>query len=250
MWAGFQVAGGVQQYWMENGWAYFAPATSLISGALGAFGTVFSAAATLLDTPMMTTFRFGKTDTGQLIIQFGRRRGGQAVIQNYQDDAGNGPGSAHVTVLKKEVKDGKTTTAEVLDLVKHLAAAGGWYSGAFNSDPLVLDLGGNGLDLIRQKTGVYFDLVGDGFAEKTAWVKGTDGFLVRDLNANGTIDNISEMFGNAQTSGFTHLAALDGDADGKISAADAAFASLQIWQDLNSNGVTDAVFEAEFKLAA
>ena len=70
------------------------------------------------------------------------------MIQNYQDDAGAGAGTAHITVLKEEVKDGRTTTAEVLDLVKHLAAAGGWLSGAFNSDPLVLDLGGNGLDLI------------------------------------------------------------------------------------------------------
>ena len=64
MWAGFQLSGGVQQYWMENGWAYFAPATSLISGALGAFGGVFTAVATLLDTPMMTTFRYAKSDAG------------------------------------------------------------------------------------------------------------------------------------------------------------------------------------------
>ena len=45
-WAGFRMHGGVQQWWMENGFAYYSPATSLISGALGAFGSVFTATAT------------------------------------------------------------------------------------------------------------------------------------------------------------------------------------------------------------
>jgi hypothetical protein len=74
-----------------------------------------------------------------------------------------------------------------------------------------------------QADGVYFDLDNDGFAEKTAWVRPDDGFLVRDLNANGTIDNITEMFGNATTSGFVHLAALDSNADGKINVLDTGF---------------------------
>jgi hypothetical protein len=58
-------------------------------------------------------------------------------------------------------------------------------------DPLVLDLNGNGLDIIDLgSSSAYFDLDGNGFAEHTAWIGPQDGFLVRDLNANGQIDGI------------------------------------------------------------
>jgi hypothetical protein len=109
------------------------------------------------------------------------------------------------------------------------------------TDPLVLDLDGNGLDLVRRDaSNVYFDIDSDGFAEKTGWLSGNDGFLARDLNGNGLIDDISEMFGNATTQGFAALGALDANADGKITAADTAFTTLRVWRDLNGNGRTDA----------
>ena len=80
----------------------------------------------------------------------------------------------------------------------------------------------------------------DGWAERTTWVRGGDGFLVRDLNANGTIDNVNEMFGNATTAGLTALAALDSNTDGKISVADTAFGTLRMWIDADQDGVADA----------
>jgi hypothetical protein len=119
-------------------------------------------------------------------------------------------------------------------------------------DPLVLDLNGDGVQLVDSINGVHFDFAGDQFAELTGWVSQNDGFLVIDKNGNGKIDNISEMFGNpiwdpkesiqtgsATIDGFAALAALDTNQDGKIDASDAQFAELQVWQDLNQNGITD-----------
>ncbi len=81
----------------------------------------------------------------------------------------------------------------------------------------------------------------DGFAENTAWVKPDDAFLVRDLNGNGTIDNIGEMFGNATTSGFAALKTYaDSNNDNKINSLDTNFGQLKIWRDLDGDGITDA----------
>ncbi len=70
-------------------------------------------------------------------------------------------------------------------------------------------------------------------------MSGQDGFLARDLNANGLIDNGGELFGTPTLNGFEALKALDSNADGNITAADAAFSSLRIWKDANHNGITD-----------
>jgi hypothetical protein len=71
-------------------------------------------------------------------------------------------------------------------------------------------------------------------------VKGDDGFLVLDANHNGRIDDISEMFGGVGASGFAELSALDSDHDGKITMADAVWAELKVWRDLDQDAVTDA----------
>lgn len=106
--------------------------------------------------------------------------------------------------------------------------------------PLAIDLDGGGINFTSLTTsGAYFDLDNDGFAERTAWIGSGDGFLVRDLNANGKIDNISEMFGsNGGGDGFNSLAALDSNSDGVISAADTSFGDLKIWKDANGDGIT------------
>ena len=238
MWAGFRLSGGVQQSWMENGFAYWTPATSVVAGALGAFGGVFAVAATLFDTVTMTTFRYALSETGQLVVQFGRGRGGQAVVEDYSLDPDCAVGKAGITVFKQAL--GKATIADLKEYIKAALAAGGM-NPAFNSDPLVLDLDGDGLELTRQTNGIYFEMDSDGFAEKTAWVKSDDAFLVRDLNGNGSIDNIGEMFGNATTSGFTALKTYaDSNNDNKINSLDTNFSQLKIWRDLDGDGVTDA----------
>ncbi|NET53525.1 MAG: RHS repeat-associated core domain-containing protein, partial [Merismopedia sp. SIO2A8] len=51
--------------------------------------------------------------------------------------------------------------------------------------PLVLDLDGDGIELISlQNSSTFFDLDADGFAEQTGWVQSDDGLLALDKNGN------------------------------------------------------------------
>ncbi|MBK8208663.1 MAG: hypothetical protein IPK78_00635 [Rhodospirillales bacterium] len=110
--------------------------------------------------------------------------------------------------------------------------------------PLVLDADlSSTVDLSALgDTTTYFDMDGDGQAELTAWATGGDGFLTRDLNANGRIDDGTELFGTAggAEDGFAALRALDSDSDGKITDQDAAWGELSVWLDANMDGVTQA----------
>lgn len=81
-----------------------------------------------------------------------------------------------------------------------------------------------------------FDLRAEGHAIHTGWVSALDGTLVRDVNGNGLIDDITELFGNGTTDGFTMLAAFDSNSDGKIDANDAVFVDLKLWIDADQDG--------------
>jgi hypothetical protein len=114
-------------------------------------------------------------------------------------------------------------------------------------DPLTLDLDGDGIELTALGTAgqtgastVFFDFDGDGFKERTGWVKADDGMLAIDLNGNGLIDNGGELFGQPARDGYEVLETYDTFADGVIDAKDATFARLRIWRDLDQDGVTDA----------
>jgi len=108
-------------------------------------------------------------------------------------------------------------------------------------DPLVFDLDGDGLELSAMVTGIspMFDMDGDGFAEHSGWLSPDDGFLALDVNGNGKIDDIGELFGGVGQSGFAALEAFDLNGDGVIDAADAIYSELRIWRDLDGDAVTD-----------
>jgi hypothetical protein len=110
----------------------------------------------------------------------------------------------------------------------------------FGLTPLVVDMNGNGFDLVNQDHGVRFDMNADGKADLTSWVASTDGLLAVDANGNGTIDNTNELFGNGHTSGFEILGGYDTNHDGVINAQDGDWSKLQIWQDANQDGISQA----------
>ncbi|OYX65072.1 MAG: hypothetical protein B7Y88_10390 [Sphingomonadales bacterium 32-64-17] len=117
-----------------------------------------------------------------------------------------------------------------------------------NIDPFVVDLDGDGVELRPfDAMNVLFNVDSDPHKERTGWLKGDDGFLVRDINGNGKIDDIKEIMSdyyNGRTpdgaAAVDVLKTFDSNSDGKFTSADAQWASFRIWQDANENGETDA----------
>lgn len=98
---------------------------------------------------------------------------------------------------------------------------------ARKTDPLVLNFSGMAAQLTDQR--FAFDLNADGSKEQINFVAPGSGFLVFDRNQDGKVNDGSELFGPVTNDGFAELAMLDGDRNGWIDEADAAFNKLQIW---------------------
>lgn len=126
------------------------------------------------------------------------------------------------------------------------------------NSPIIFDVDGRGYHLTGPRQGVLFDIVGKGVRSWVAWPAegSTNAWLVLDRNGNGLIDNIKEMFGNRtvqpppplgqKRNGFLALAVFDtpregGNWDGVLDARDVAFTRLRLWQDLNRNGMSEAI---------
>lgn len=105
------------------------------------------------------------------------------------------------------------------------------------TDPIVIDLNGDGIKFINLiKSKARFDIDNDGFRERVSWLDNSDGFLVRDLNNNGRVDNLSELIGTETQDGFDVLQSNDTNLDGVIDRDDAIFADLKVWNDRNGDG--------------
>ncbi|PKB14783.1 T1SS-143 domain-containing protein [Novosphingobium kunmingense] len=115
--------------------------------------------------------------------------------------------------------------------------------------PIAVDLDGGGVQYLSTADGVAFDYNGDGAAEQTAWVAAGDGLLAIDANGSGTVDAGSEIVfgGNGLTDLQGVAATYDSNGDGLLDTQDAAYAQFGVWQDANSNGVSEA---GEFKTLA
>lgn len=98
---------------------------------------------------------------------------------------------------------------------------------ALLKDPLVINFAGNAADLSGLR--FDFDLDADGQTENIAFVGSGSGLLALDRNANGRVDNGSELFGAQSGDGFADLARLDGDGNGWIDENDTAYQQLLVW---------------------
>ena len=124
--------------------------------------------------------------------------------------------------------------------------------------PIIVDVGRDGYKLTSAADGVRFDIDADGVAEQVAWTRADtdDAFLALDRNGNGTIDDGTELFGNATpayagqrvlraTNGFEALKFLQGPdygvsyTDDRIDSRDCVFARLVLWTDRNHNGLSE-----------
>lgn len=120
--------------------------------------------------------------------------------------------------------------------------------------PILMDLDRDGFHLAGLNDAVMFDLDADGEPNRISWTafgKG-DAFLVFDRNNNGLIDDGQELFGNATLlasgvpalNGYEALGELDasnfgGDGDALLTPADAAWELLQVWTDIDHDGISD-----------
>jgi hypothetical protein len=107
--------------------------------------------------------------------------------------------------------------------------------------PLAFDLDNDGIESTGiYDTRVYFDIDGDQFAEKVGWIAPDDGLLALDVNGDGVINDITELFGDDIMPAFDKLARHDSNGDGAITAADADYARLKVWRDFDQDGFSDA----------
>ena len=124
------------------------------------------------------------------------------------------------------------------------------------TDPLVLDIAGNGFSTSGLSRPVLFDLDGDGRRDQISVPTGDDALLAWDRNGNGRIDNGRELFGDQHgaANGFAELGKFDDNQDGRIDAADAIYDQLlllrfdaqgrQSTQSLSQAGVSTIYLEA------
>lgn len=98
------------------------------------------------------------------------------------------------------------------------------------TDPLVLDLAGNGFTTRGLDDAVRFDLTGDGRPESISAPKGDDALLALDRNGNGRIDSGKELFGDQHgaSNGFAELSKYDDNRDGRIDQQDSVFEQLSL----------------------
>ncbi|TAE33827.1 MAG: hypothetical protein EAY65_03905 [Alphaproteobacteria bacterium] len=129
-----------------------------------------------------------------------------------------------------------------------------WQKAPLRDAAIALDInksgGINTVGVTASKT--YFDIDNDNFKERVAWLTVGDGWLARDANNNGKIDNQNELFGDGGgLKAYQKLAALNTNNTGTsaniINSADSAWSSLRVWIDGNANGVSEA---AELKTLA
>jgi len=95
-------------------------------------------------------------------------------------------------------------------------------------DPLVINFDGQSVDLSGKR--FAFDLDVDGTSELIDGLGSASGYLAIDSNADGRINDGSELFGTRSGDGFADLTKLDSDGNHWLDEADAAFDSLRIWQ--------------------
>lgn len=94
-------------------------------------------------------------------------------------------------------------------------------------DPLAVNFSGQAVELTQ--TSFAFDIDMDGRTDQIAFTDPDSGFLARDINEDGVINDGSELFGPQTGDGYEELATHDDDGNGWIDKNDSIFNKLRIW---------------------
>lgn len=100
------------------------------------------------------------------------------------------------------------------------------------------------MEYLSREAGVVFTDQGSGESVNTAWVAGDDGLLVIDANNSGTVDEsreyvFTEWSENAETDMEAVAEVFDTNQNQMLDAGDEAWSQFAVWQDADSDGVTD-----------
>ncbi len=114
-----------------------------------------------------------------------------------------------------------------------------------NIPPVILDLDGDGIELVSAANSSIIWTSEDGSVFKTGWVGADDGILVYDENQDGQFSGLEEIqlasyHVDAKTDLEGLALAFDSNQDGVFDAQDAEFSQFAIWQDINQDGVSQA----------
>ncbi|MEP6360375.1 MAG: retention module-containing protein [Halioglobus sp.] len=110
--------------------------------------------------------------------------------------------------------------------------------------PIAVDLDGDGVEYLSRDAGVVFTDEESGESVNTAWVAPDDGLLVIDADDSGTVNASEEyVFTEWSETAETDMEAVaevfDTNQDGVLDANDEKFDQFAVWQDADSDGVTD-----------
>jgi hypothetical protein len=119
------------------------------------------------------------------------------------------------------------------------------FTGRYSTDPIVIDLGRDGFNFMDIDQSQVSFLV-NGERRRSAWIGAGEGILAYDVDHDGRIQRLDEIVfgGYAGDPMLSDLQALqdayfDTNQDGIFDASDAKWSDFLLWQDLNSNGVSD-----------
>ena len=140
------------------------------------------------------------------------------------------------SIISRNISDFNSRFNEYKNAYNH-------FLNTYSTDPLALDLNHDGIinTISQEESNINFDVNGDNIKSITGWISSEDGWLVYDKNNNGKIDDINELFGNMQKDGYQELKELfDSNGDNIINKDDENFDKLQVWQDINSDGISQS----------
>ncbi len=188
---------------------------------------------------------------GYGVYRFNENRSGyrppDRVVWVFKDQAG-GISNMYDPGIDSWLADADWHPASGIYHSSYVAAGYQWMGSAGISEfrqqlpPVVFDLNGDGLT--ASSVSVTFDIDGNGKGDKTGWISDGDGFLALDRDGNGLIDKGVEISFLGDKPGaktdLEGLQAYDINNDGVFDAKDARFGEFLVWQDANSDGVSQA----------
>jgi hypothetical protein len=140
--------------------------------------------------------------------------------------------------LTLTVVDQAGASGSIFIEVGRLARVDGIYDGY---TPVVLDLDGDGVELLDISAGVTFGWNGYDQRLPGGWIGGDDGFLAYDFDGDGVIRYGRELafkdYDPQATTDLEGLRSFDSNNNGRLDQEDEAWKDFGVWQDSNSDGI-------------